>query len=231
MPTPPIPVEVLTAVYAADENLAVRAAGDFTVLCPEWQQLAAGADGVISSGDLWTLTSATANFTAGGVRAQHVVLLSAPKSAFRGGGQLLAVDSVPSAGSVTLRRLGGATGVGQPPSPPGGLTGVQFLIATLDPQIEEESFSLNQIYAIDPDRPGRRPLDTADLRVLRWACVLGVLFKRYMAESREERGDFPMKARLIKDELDDVYDRLTVRWTTATIGQDTTNRFTTRLVR
>ena len=34
----------LAIVYATDENLAIRASGDFAVLCPDWQKLAYGTD-------------------------------------------------------------------------------------------------------------------------------------------------------------------------------------------
>ena len=37
-------------VYCTDEDLAVRAGGDWFLLCPAWQQMAAGTDGVFLTG-------------------------------------------------------------------------------------------------------------------------------------------------------------------------------------
>ncbi len=227
----PPAMEVLSAVYCNDEDIAIRAGGDFGVLCPEWQQLASGTDGSFASTDLWTLNSATADFVQGGVYQQCVILLSGPKPNFKGAGQLLAVDVVQSSGAVTLRRLGGASHAGQPPSPIGGLSGVTFAINSLGPQIEAETFILNQRFSIDPTIPGRSPPDIYDLRVLRYACMLGVLWKRYATETRAKNADFEGKAIAVKQELSEVYDQLTIRWAAATIGQDLTNWFTTRIGR
>ena len=221
---------VLSTVYATDENLAIRAAGDYAVLCPEWQKLAGAVDGAFAPGDPWTLASASTDFAAAGVAPQNVVLLRGPKPAFKGGGELLAVDSA-AAGSVTLRRLGLPAGAGLPPATAAGLSGVDFWIASFGPQIEEESFILNRRFAIDPATPGRQPADLNDLRDLRYACVLGVLYKRYATEVRTPGSDFALKAAAIREELGEVYARLTLRWSAATVGQDATNWFSTRLVR
>ena len=73
------------------------------------------------------------------------------------------------------------------PGPVRGATGVEFLIATLDPQVEEASFDLNRRFWIDPNIAGRTPGDVYDLRDLRQACVLTVLAQRYASETREIR--------------------------------------------
>ncbi len=70
-----------------------------------------------------------------------------------------------------------------------------------------------------------------EIRVLRRATVLAVLLQRYVSETREDRSDFALKAKLIREELGEVYDRLTIRWAAAVIGQNETNFFTTRIVR
>src|SRR5690242_11932467 len=106
----------LATVYATDETIAIRASGDFTMLCPEWQKLAYGTDGTFAAGSPWVLTSASVDFAAVGVTAQHVVLLRKPATAFKGSGELLAVDGASSAG-LTLRRLGAGPGAGFPPAP------------------------------------------------------------------------------------------------------------------
>lgn len=218
----------LATVYATDENLAVRAPGDFQALCPDWQVLARGADGAFSSGAPWVLTSTGTDFGAQGVAAGMVVALTGPKAAFRGSGELLAVESV-AGSSVTLRRVGALAGTGLPPGA-GGLSGVTFQVATLGPQIEEASFDLNRRFNIDPAIPGRAPADVYDLRDLRQATVLTVLRSRYQADQRGERGDWPRKAAAMDQELSEVLARLSIRWSHAPDNR-TTNWFSTRIVR
>jgi hypothetical protein len=198
-------------VYCTDEDIAVRAGGDFVTLCPTWQQMAAGNDGVFASGLPWVLTSASVNFTANAVQPNQVVQLTGPKSNYPGGGQLLAVDSV-SGNSLTLRRLHKDLNVGQPPAPGGGLLGVTFAINTLDPQIEEATFDLKRRFGIDENTAYRASTWIYDERDLRIATVLTVLYDRYTAETRTDRGDFARKIALIRSQLDQVLDRVQVRW-------------------
>jgi hypothetical protein len=220
----------LSTVYATDENIAIRASGDFALLCPDWQKLAAGIDGVFLPGAPWSLGSASVNFSAAGVTSQHVVLLRKPSSAFKGSGELLAVESA-SGTTLTLRRLGSGPNLGQPPSPASGLTGVEFLVATLDPQIEEASFDLNRRFGIDPMVAGRTPSDVYDLRDLRQACVLTVLAQRYSSETRGSSGDFALKLSQVKQELSEVLARLQLRWDSSGVDTRSTGWFSTRLVR
>ena len=109
--------EQTTPVYCTDEDIAVRAGGDFISLCPAWQQMAAAADGYFTSGLPWVLNSTIVNFQANNVQPNQVVLLSQPKANFPGAGVLMAIDSV-SGNSLTLRRLHKDLGVGQPPRRP-----------------------------------------------------------------------------------------------------------------
>jgi hypothetical protein len=220
----------LAVTYATDENIAIYASGDFAMLCPDWQKLAYGVDGVFSSGSPWLLSSASVNFATAGVTAQHVVLLKKPAPVFKGSGELLAVDSATAQG-VVLRRLGASLGIGQPPSPSAGVTGVEFLIATLDPQIEEASFDLNRRLWIDPNVAGRTTDDIYDLRDLRQACVLTVLAQRYAAETRGNQGDFALKLTQVRQELGEVLARLTLRWGQSGTDRHSTNWFSTRIVR
>jgi hypothetical protein len=224
------PPAQLTTVYATDESIAIRASGDFSILCPDWQKLAYGNDGVFAAGSPWVLTSPSVIFNAAGVTSQHVVLLKKPSTAFKGGGELLAVDSAVG-GSITLRRLGANLNQGQPPAPAAGLSGVEFLIATLDPQIEEASFDLNRRHAIDPNIGGRTPGNLYDLRDLRQACVLTVLAQRYAAETRGDHGDFALKLTGVKQELSEVLARIQLRWCTSGADTRSTNWFSTRIVR
>lgn len=205
MPTP----EKLGTVYTTDESVAIRARGDFVTLCPDWQKLAYGTDGVIDSGSPWVLTSATVNFETNGVESNHVIQLK-KSGTTRASGDILAVDSV-SGGSITLRRFGKDAGIGQPPTP---ATDIEFLISTLDPQIEEASFDLNRRFGIDPNILGKSPSYLYDMRDLRQATILILLKHSYTAEARSKDGDFWGKVLQIDQELTDVISRLQVRWLT-----------------
>ena len=200
-----------TPVYATDEDVCVRAGGDFVTLCPSWQCQAAGNDGVLSTGPPWSLTSASVSFGNNGVSPNNVVQLTGPKQYFPGGGALLTIDTV-SGNVVTLRRLHKDVGVGQPPCPAAGLAAVSFTVATLDPQIEEASFALKRRFSIDETILDRASSWIFDARDLRMATVLTVLLERYIAESRTDKGDFARKVGLIKSQLAEVLDRVQVRW-------------------
>lgn len=218
-------------MYASDEHVAIKATGDFIVLCPDWQKLAYAKDGAFASDDPWTLTSATVDFGAQGVKPDQLVLLTQPRSAFKGSGELLAIDSI-AGGSATLRRIGQASGVGQPPGGAAGLTGVEFTVSTLGPQIEEASYSLNQRFNLDAALPGRDPLNMRDLRNLRQATVLTVLRDRYKAECRTDKGDFPIKLRATESDLADLMGQLVIRWTPTASGTgEETSFFSCRIVR
>jgi hypothetical protein len=203
-----------TPVFATDEDVLVRAGGDWATLCPPWQSMAAGSDGAFANGAPWVLTSASVNFQTNGVTANQVVWLTSPKSQYPGGGQFLAIDSV-SAGTVTLRRPHKDLNVGQPPAPSAGLTSVVFAINTLDPQIEEASYDLKRRFTIDDTTGGNFSRSSSwvyDPRELRIATVLTVLLDRYSQETRTERGDFSAKIARIRQQLDDVLARIQVRW-------------------
>lgn len=201
-------------VYCTDEDLLVHAGGDFAILCPPWQQMAIGTDGVFVSGSPWVLTSASVDFQANAVAPNQVVWLTAPKAQYPGGGHFLAIDSV-SGNSLTLRRPYKGLNVGQPPAPAAGLTAVAFAISTLDPQIEEASYDLKQRYAID-DNPVQGLYRSSawiyDLQVLRVATVYTVLLERYTQETRTDRGDFEKKVVRFKSKLQDALARVQIRW-------------------
>lgn len=224
------PPSQLATVYCVDESIAIRASGDYATLVPEWQKLAYGTDGAFASGDLWTLTSTSTDFAARGVAANHVVLLTLPKTRYKGGGELFAVESVATT-SCTLRRLGQDASVGEPPAPTGGLTAVEFRVLTLYPQIEEASFDLNRRFNIDLNVANRDPASLYDQRDLRQACILTVLKARYLAETRTDRGDFRMKLAAIEQELSQVMDRINIRWGSAGDDVRSTTWMSTRIVR
>jgi hypothetical protein len=199
----------LATVYCTDEDIALRALGDYPALCPDHQKLAAGTDGVFLSADRWKLTSATVDFTAAGVHAGNVVQLTAPRAQFRNDGELFIVESVGSDGAATLRRLGKGAGVGQPPAPAAGLTGVAFEVLTLDPQIEQATYEIQQWMGVDTTYPDRTPYDPRSLNLL---CVLWVLQRMYALQARKREEDFGLKLEQIKEELEDLKGRLSIRW-------------------
>lgn len=198
----PVPT---SPVWATDEEVAIRATGDYVTLAPAWQLLAYGTDGYFQSGAQWTLNSASNAFNVQGVAAQNVVWIEGPPPYYRGGGQLLAVDTV-MGNAIGLRRVGQQLNVGFPAGPPEGVTGVTFKILTLGPQIEEATYTLKDRFMIDEAVAFRASswmyVGVEDLyRVVRRSVVLQVLYDRYLAEARTERGDFEMKRMVIQEEL------------------------------
>jgi hypothetical protein len=218
-----------SVVYAADEDLALRASADFAILCPKDQCLAYGTDGSFGS-DRWALQSSSVDFNVNGVAPGQVVRLTQPVTSFKPPGEALVVDSV-GAGLVWLRRKGMPSGAGQPPAPSGGLAAVEFTVTTLGPQVARASDDLNRRFGINDRVPGRRPADLFDLRELREATVLTVLYRQYLELSRGSRDQadvFVAKALAYKQELDDLLARLVLHWS-AEPGVTGTPQVTTRL--
>ena len=222
------PPDTLTTVYATDEHVAIRGSGDYAILCPAWQTLARGSDAVLLA-DSWVLTSATVDLSS--VLLGNVVSLSrgVPSNVFKGEGELFGVDAA-TPGSLTLRRIGADAFVGAPPSHV-DMTNVAFNVGTMAPQIEEAAYALNRKFGIDANIPGRTPVDMYDVRDLRAATVLLVLRNRYVAENRTGQGDFPLKIQALNQALDEVLDRLEVRWGQSGGEVVTSSIWTMRLTR
>lgn len=219
--------------YATDEDIALRAPADFALLCPRDQKLAAGSDGAFDGSDRWTLRSDAVDFVAGGLAPGHVVQLLGPVAQFKPPGEALAVAAV-APHALRLRRLGLDTGVGQPPAPPGPLVGVEFLVATLGPQIEDAGHDLDRRFGIDERIAGRRPSDLFDPREVRAAAVLAVLRRRYLDLSRDPsgRGDlFAAKAERADADLGELLARAVLHWSAPAGGRTEATRFSTRLAR
>jgi hypothetical protein len=157
------------------------------------------------------MSSASVNFQAQGVTSNHVVWLNAPKGQYPGGGHFLAVDSA-SGNSITLRRVHQDLNIGQPPGPATGVTGVNFTINTLGPQIEEATYEVKRQFGIDENIYPRSSNWVYDIREFRIVTILNVLWNRYTQESRTDRGDFEKKVDRIRMELREVIDRIQVRW-------------------
>lgn len=225
----------LTTVYATDEDVALRVPADFTLICPKDQVLASGTDGVIDPASRWTLMSPSVNFGMQAVAPGQVVQLLGPTTTFRPPGDVLVVDSVTD-NSIVLRRKGHAVGVGQPPAPVGGALNVEFLIATLYPQLESASYDLNRRFGIDDLVAGRRPCDLYDPREVREAVVLTVLRRRYLDlchEGDPSHDSLAAKANAIQGELDSLLARAVVHWSGSNLdaGSMNTSHFSTRLQR
>lgn len=234
VPVSTVPTQVtsqrLATLYCTDEDIAVKIGGEFIAISHDDQLLAAGTDGIFAPADPWTLVSASNDFGVQGITAGSVVLLRRPSASFTGGGHLLGVSAVTGSG-LTLRRRGMPPGGGQAPAPSTGLTGVDFWIRTFAPQIEEETYTLNQKYNIDPAFGGRMPGNLYDLRPLRRACVLRVLLNRYTGLSAAGMGDYKVKADQARFELGEVEAKLQLRWGTTPGTPCYTNLFNTRIER
>ncbi len=219
-----------TPLLATDEDIAVRAGGDYLTLVPPWQTTAAATDGFFDANLPWILNSTLVDFEAQGVAPNQVVLLTDPKSQFPGGGQLLAIDSV-SGTQCTLRRVHQDLGVGQPPAPIVGLTGVKFLVPTLLPQIEEASFDIKTRFGVDETIFSRSSAYIFAIRELRTATVLTVLFDRYTFENRVRQGDFADKVVRVKQELQRALDRVQIRWGAQGSSNEPSSIFSTKICR
>jgi len=226
-------------VYATDEDIALRASTDFSVLCPRDQVLASGSDGIFSASDPWTLTSTSVDFAAYGLEPGQVARLTKPSSVFGANGELFAIQAI-AIGAITLRRKGQSAGVGQPPSSPGGLSNVEFAVRSLGPQIQLASYDLDRRFGIDDAIAGRRSIDLYDPKQLREAVVLTVLYKQYLDQSRQFVGSsdasgdvYAAKSRIAKTELDELLDRLALKWNEADVASRAiaTTRFSTRVSR
>jgi hypothetical protein len=212
LPTDP---SELVSTYCTDEDIAVLCSADFATLVPKDQVIAQGSDGVFSSGDLWTVSSASNAFAAQGVAVGHILQLTGPSSAFKGSGVKMAVSSVQT-NSVTLRRIGRQTGWGIAPCPAGGLTGVSFVVATFGPQIEYASYEINMRYGIDPNFALIAPAQIYDLRALQQITTLTVVLKAYRTDTRSKDGDFARKLTAYQTELNETLARTDMKWNTVT---------------
>ena len=228
-------MNVNPSIYATDEDIALRASADFSILCPKDQCLAWGTDGLFSPSDRWTLTSSSVDFLANGLSPGQVLRLTQPVSVFKPPGEAFAIESV-ATGMVRLRRKGQSSGVGQPAAPSNGVDSVEFSVTTLGPQIARVSYDLNRRFGIDDLIAGRRPCDLFDPREVREAVVLSVLYRQYLELSRgaDEKADsFIAKSQWYRQELDDLMARTIVHWV-ASPGASTpqpTTRLSTRLSR
>jgi hypothetical protein len=216
----------LAQVYCTNEDIARRAPQDFFNLCPKFQYRAKGTDGVFLTASPWLLTSASVSFAGNGVGSNDVAALVKP-GVFSTPSELFAVDSA-SGGSITLRRIGEQSGVGQAPGPAAGVTGVTFEVRTFATQIENASYDCNKFFGVDPNIPCKSPTLLYDARELTMFCVLTVLRRAYIDGVKVKTDDYEMKLALVSQELDDLRSRLAVQWGTQADGNPPNSVMTTR---
>lgn len=220
-----------TLLYCTAEDVYQLAVGDYAIVRPEAQKVAAGVDGVFAAADRWTLTSASTNFETRGAKAGLVIELA------KGGGRpsakdTLAVSSV-SGTSITLKRCGIDAGQGEPPAPSAGLSGVEFRIHTLDPQIRRVSSELNRDYGVDELVTGRRSSDLYDPTQLTYACALWTVRDLYLAAARSGGRDADglwAKYRECAEQLEALLERVSVAWAPQSSGVVTSKRYS-RVIR
>jgi hypothetical protein len=212
MPTYPLAIR-----YCTDEDIAVRAFGDFGELIPRDQVKAAAEDGVIPA-SLWSLTSASMNFGTREVAEGDMVRLYGARNsdaATRFGplssGSWFAVNSVAGT-TIGLRRKGMPAGIGEPAGGPAELSSVGFQVVTLRPQIEKASREINRKFGIDDAFVNQGAADIYDVDALRDACELMVLYRLYLAGSRMDKDDWKIKALGFKEELEAAMSALNVQW-------------------
>jgi hypothetical protein len=219
--------------FTTDEQVYLLAPEDYAMIVPQDQRLASGRDGAFAGNNRWKLTSATVNFLGQGVQpGQSVVLTVArPHSPFGTRGDVMIVDSVASDG-VTLRRPGLASGVGDPPSPDAGTTGVIFSVLTLAPQIESESYRIAQQFGISDSIRGSGTADLADPRQLAELAALRVLHWRYMATVRStEDPVWREKGATVRTRISDLEPSVRLAWGTDPVESQSTGMHATRISR
>lgn len=217
--------------FATDEDVLLQVPRDFVPLCPKHQNLAAAKDGFITSTDPWTLYSQSVDFISRGIKPGHVVQIVGPSAAVGPAGDILGISAV-AEHALTLRRTGLPAGLGHPPGSPGGLSGLDFFIPTLGPQIVKASLEIARRCGIDHRVPGRRFTDLKNESDIRIATVLSVIHRRYLDHGRgDQGGDDPLmgKALIFASMLDSHLGRMVVHWSDQRAGCPI--RFTTKLFR
>ena len=197
--------------------------------------MASGIDGYFNAGYPWILNSPSNVFDQQGCVAQMVVQLTGPQTAFRGSGQFFAIDSALGS-ALTLRRIDQPLNAGMPPAPAAGLTGVSFIVNTLNPQIENATRDIKSRYGIDEMVFYRASLwmyqGVEDLyRDCRDVTVLETLYQRYQHEARVDKGDFAKKAKTFKQEFEESMNQVQIRWGPFGNSQPPATKFGTRFAR
>ena len=99
-----------------------------------------------------------------------------------------------------------------PPGPAAGPVRHHVLDHDVRPADRAASFDIKRRFGIDENITFRDSSWIYDLQDLRMAVVLTVLYDRYTAELRSDRGDWVRKMGHIRNQRDDIIDRVQVRW-------------------
>lgn len=124
--------------YTTDESIYLIASMDYATLVPRENVWAYGADGSIAAATPFVLTSASNDFVGADVVPSMLVRFIEPMNVYSEMGEFYAVDMlVPGdVHSIQVRRIGAATGAGEPPGLATDMAGVTFDVPTLRPQID-----------------------------------------------------------------------------------------------
>jgi hypothetical protein len=191
-----------TDLAATDEAVLIECAGDYPTLVPTHQRIASGTDGAVTAG-AFALTSAAVNFATRGVAAGCVVVIRPGDPKLQDIG---VVESVATT-TATLRRVGLATGEGQPFAGATGITGASFIVPTCHPQLRAATRRLEARY---PDLA----ITSAGFAE---AAVLMTLIDLYGALFRSgtspfggggDKDNFAAKYKQYRDELTELFARL-----------------------
>lgn len=207
--------------FATNEDVAIREVAELPLLCPQDQVLASGTDGAFAAGDSWTLRVSGVDFLARGVRGGELILLTGPGSRFRPPGEILIVEAA-GLEWLRMRRKGFASGEGCPPGVAAGLTGVEYIVLTLRPQLSEASAELARRLGISDQLSSVDVIDPEDAGALREAAVLTVLQRLHFCMAREAGATpdiFAFKSEKLRLELDNVITRLVMRVAGTTHGR------------
>jgi hypothetical protein len=216
--------------YCTDEAIAKWASEDYSILTPVDQKVWAGTDGVFSSDNRWALSSASIDPLAAGVTAGMLVLLTAPTANFKKPGELLVVSSVATNVVTLKRRL--TTSAGVPPGPSTGVSAVEFSCLSLQVQIEQMSYRINQLFGMSTQR-GVKPADLLDTRELEQLCAYGVLAEQYAnrAHTMETKDAFVAKAERFKNLFNELRSNLNVHLNATLAGPKEISSTSGRFVR
>jgi hypothetical protein len=210
-------VAITLLSICTDEDVSIRAHGDFPLIAPDQQRLSEGSDGAIAAADPWSLVSASSDFTALGVTPGAIAILDEDRPAdhpSKFSDDELVVASVPT-GKVTLRRIGMAAGVGVPPGKATDITGVTFRIPTVQPQINRATYEVQRrakVYSA---------ADLQDPNDLREAIVLLTLADLYFDAARispSRNDEFMTKREELLKELAGEYAWLNIEYGPGRLG-------------
>jgi hypothetical protein len=190
---PASPID-LGLLGVTDEYIADLAATEFALIAPRDQDGASGSDGVFAAGNLFVLTSASAQFAAQGVVAGDLCAIldsKADSARVRG----IYVATAVANGSLTLRTRGPRVGFGAPPGLLGGETNLRFRVPTARPQAALSAAKFRRRYRIAVPANVLNPYDFAP------AVAYDVLVELYTLAARQASADAARDSLMAKAKL------------------------------